>query len=207
MPFYKTVPGKKYFKLTAVEPCGGKLWLFRCDCGNLKKIDSYSVRTGETRSCRCYGNSFHIKHGACVGGKTREYRIWDSMIQRCLNKKTWAYLRYGGRGIKVCRRWLRFENFLKDMGKCPSGRSIERLNNDGDYGPRNCVWATKDEQSNNKCNTLFISFMGKRKSLATWSRIIGVHADTVYYRFRQGWSIKDVLSKEKWVHQKTRRNK
>ncbi len=91
------------------------------------------------------------KHGHTNGGKfSPEYQTWSSMIQRCNNPKRLHYDRYGGRGIAVCERWLKFDNFLEDMGERPLGKSLDRINNDGNYEPSNCRWATKSEQQINK---------------------------------------------------------
>ena len=84
--------------------------------------------------------------------KTPEFKCWDSMLQRCSNPNHESYFRYGGRGIKVCQRWSKFENFFTDMGKRPSGLTLERINNNGNYTPKNCKWATWKEQGQNKRN-------------------------------------------------------
>lgn len=115
-----------------------------------------------------------------------EYRILTGIKDRCLNKNSKNYPRYGGRGIKVCDRWLGKEgatNFLKDMGKRPSPKhSIDRINNDGDYCPENCRWATWTEQENNRRINVYYEYNGKKMTLPQWSRELGINLGTLYYR-------------------------
>lgn len=129
----------------------------RCDCGTIKIIQVSSLPSGHTRSCGCLRKEETKKrllvHGHAVRGKTSpEYCSWYGMIRRCNNPKNKSYRYYGGRGIKVCQRWKSsFVNFLADMGKKPSKKhSIDRINNDGNYGPGNCRWATKRQQVMNR---------------------------------------------------------
>jgi hypothetical protein len=89
-------------------------------------------------------------HGQAAGGGTRTYHAWKSMVRRCTNPSSADWVRYGGRGITVCSRWLRFEDFLADMGGCPDGLSLDRINNDGNYEPGNCRWTTWEQQMRNR---------------------------------------------------------
>jgi hypothetical protein len=132
-----------------------------CDCGQTKVIRISSLSAGITVSCGCYGreqrriaNVMRATHGHTISyGTTPEYKVWQMMFQRCTNPKYDAYDNYGGRGISVCARWKKFENFLADMGKRPSGLTLDRIDNNGNYEPGNCRWATRSEQQRNKRNT------------------------------------------------------
>ena len=131
-----------------------------CDCGNIKEIPPYRLISGDTKSCGCLRtkklNEFSYRHGQGGFNKTSEYRTWKGMKYRCFGKNCKAYKNYGGRGITVCERWKdSFHNFYSDMGKRPSNLySIDRINNDGNYEPSNCRWATRKEQNSNTRRSL-----------------------------------------------------
>ncbi len=134
------------------------VWLCHCDCGKQKELLGDYLNRGQTQSCGCLQRELsrergqkRIAHGH--GRRNQQsptYQSWYSMKQRCLNPKHGRYKDWGGRGIKVCGRWLNFENFLSDMGVRPAGKTIDRIDNDGDYGLDNCKWSTSKEQSNNR---------------------------------------------------------
>jgi hypothetical protein len=128
---------------------------------------------------------------------TKIYGIWAAMLNRCRNPNVVEYKYYGGRGVKVCERWLTFDNFLADMGYVSGrtvGRTIERINNDGDYEPNNVRWGTYRDQSRNKSNNRLLSFKGQTKILADWAANLGISPGALIYRLDyKGWSLEQAL--------------
>jgi hypothetical protein len=128
---------------------------------------------------------------------TSEYKSWAAMIQRCTNTNNDRYIRYGGRGITVCDRWLNsFEAFYEDMGSKPGpDYSIERRENNGNYEKNNCYWATKEEQANNKRNNVFYEYNGISKTISEWSREYNVEYGKLYSRLiRHGWNFERAVN-------------
>lgn len=167
--------GKRYGRLTAVaevpkkQGSGRVRWLCRCDCGNEVEVNGTDLTVGRTQSCGCLqseraaaANAERAKHGHArndgSGGRATspEYRSWKAMLERCRNPNAPNFHLYGGRGIAVCDRWQGsdgFLNFLADMGERPEGKTLDRVNGDGDYSPDNCRWADAKTQSSNRRNT------------------------------------------------------
>jgi hypothetical protein len=122
------------------------------------------------------------------------YRVWSGMLTRCGNPNTRAYADYGGRGIRVCERWLDFALFFADMGERPSsGHSIDRIDNDGNYEPANCRWATRKEQNNNSRHNRLITINGISKTLEDWANYAGFVPGTLNYRLKMGWHESELL--------------
>ncbi len=150
---------KRFGRLVAVKATplrnnGNILWECKCDCGNIKRVRAHVLRCGDTRSCGCLVKEKSplnlvrsILHGM---SRTPTWNVWQHMRRRCYDSSDVSYRYYGQRGIKVCERWQDFELFLRDMGEKPIGLSIERIDNDGDYEPSNCKWATAKEQRANQ---------------------------------------------------------
>lgn len=200
----KDLRGEKIGRLTVVE-CLGIInndkhiyWRCICDCGTEVSVRSSDLIAGSSRSCGCLKKEMcrdiGIKYSTTHGMRgTSEYNSWASMIQRCCNINQAGYNRYGGRGIVVCERWRHsFENFYEDMGPRPEGMSIERIDNDGNYEPSNCKWATNIEQMNNTMKTLRFD---DDTPVGLWARENCLDYQSVVRYYKKGYSQIDILKK------------
>lgn len=181
--------GERFGKLVVIGRAesrpGRAIWNCLCDCGGTKQVASAHLTNGMVRSCGCLVKT----HGYASGGKvSKVYRVWDSMVRRCLNPRHKAYRRYGGRGIKVCERWLTFSNFIADMGEPSPGLTLDRINNDGGYEPDNCRWTTRSVQCRNSSNAHLLTHNGQTKTIIEWSLEKGWPHHVIGCRIRAGWT-------------------
>jgi len=164
-------PGSRFGRLTVIEDAGVRLnrqvvFLCRCDCGKMVSVRRGNLRAGNTRSCGCLNletvlrtaSTRALKHGATCrdanAGARGAYLSWANMLQRCGNPNSTNFENWGGRGIRVCKRWRNFANFFADMGERPEGKSLDRRDVNGDYEPDNCKWSTAFEQCHNRRNSV-----------------------------------------------------
>ncbi len=195
---FSTLIGKKFNKLTVLSLAKSKIdsqgynrarLICQCECGSIKEYSATLVNCGDSKSCGCVRKEkllqtikdFKITHN--LTRKIPEYISWANMRNRCNNPNCIRYKRYGERGIKVCERWNDFTLFLQDMGYRPTPKhTIERINNDGDYCPENCRWATHREQSINKCNVIIYEFNGDKGDLKFFSEKYNIDYDALRRR-------------------------
>ncbi len=192
--------GQRFHLLTVVQRSATKpnQWDCRCDCGTEWTVHGPSLVSGNTGSCGCWGRSILGKNTKTHGRRhTPEYESWASMIQRCTNPNNPSYPRWGGRGITVCRRWRQsFAAFDADMGPRPSLKhSIDRVDNHGNYTPKNCRWATPHEQSRNTSRNLILVLHGRAQILSDWARELNIGQSTLWRRLNiHGWSVERTLT-------------
>lgn len=170
-------------------------YICRCDCGKEKSVSKPMLYTGGTQSCGCLRSELLSKKNMSHGlSGTPTYISWQSMLTRCKNSSFHKYERYGKRGIKVCERWNKFENFLEHMGIRPDGTTLDRLDVNGDYEPSNCRWATNQEQARNKTTTYWISAFDKTLCLMEWSELTGINRNTIVERLKSGMDPEEALT-------------
>lgn len=194
--------GMKFNRYLVTERAGSTnsgqaKWLCKCDCGNEKIVAGYSLKSGNTKSCGCLNKEITTKHGHCKNKQTsRTLRIWNGMIQRCLNPSNPDYKYYGGRGIKICDHWLKFKNFLDDIGEIPKDLTIDRINNDGNYEPNNWKLSTRKEQARNRRNNISTIIDNKYKILKDYCKTTGLNYNSIMSRIHtQKLSIKEAISR------------
>lgn len=192
--------GLTFGKLIAARPTTARsgnnvVWECRCECGAITNVHSGNLRKGNTKSCGCLKKLQATKHGHTTHlTASREYSVWASMRRRCDNPNNPRFPRYGARGIKVCERWTRFENFIADMGPCPYGLTIERINNAKGYQPDNCKWATYGEQNRNSSQTRRLTLSGVTLCLQDWCKRTGLTRNDINRRLRKGWTDEKILT-------------
>ena len=197
--------GNQYGRLRVLKRAEnlGRLvaWLCKCQCGQTTIVRAGHLQSGHTTSCGCFSrertsarNKIHkTTHGLRY---TPEWAARTAMIQRCTNSKVANFHLYGGRGITVCKRWLAgCKAFYEDMGPRPSNEySLDRIDNDGDYTPENCRWATKKEQAHNRRMNRNLTFRGKTQCIAAWAEELTMNYYTLWSRLDDNWSVERALT-------------
>lgn len=202
--------GERFGRLVVIrqsENIGGRrAWHCQCDCGATCNVTGKALRQGGTKSCGCLHSDLvsarmkvqMLKHGHCRTdirtGQTKTHRAWNAMLSRCRNKNVKNYKDYGGRGISVCERWLKFENFLSDMGEAPSGLTLDRINVNGDYEPGNCRWADWKTQQLNRRNNHWITFGGRTMTITQWEKEAGFPQGKISQRMKHGWTLERAIT-------------
>ncbi len=201
--------GKRFGRLRVIKrskkrgPSREVLWFCRCRCGKIVKICGSSLRSGHAKSCGCFHSDVSAVQAELMGlanrthgaSGSREYQVWHGMNQRC-NGTADRNQHYHGRGIRVCKRWRCFENFLMDMGKRPTPRhQIDRIDVNGNYEPKNCRWVLPKEQQRNRRNNIPITLDGKTQCLAAWAEERGLTTIQLWDRIQKmGWPVREALT-------------
>jgi hypothetical protein len=200
----KPLNGKVFGRLTALGPVRRRsqqvIYLCLCECGRYREVQAGDLRNGRSKSCGCLRaeelSARSITHGQSHGAPnkhklrdslyrgTREYRIWMHMRQRCQCPSNKYFHNYGGRGITVCDEWNSFQTFFNDMGRCPDGHSIERIDNNRGYSKENCCWADSITQGNNKRNNVMITYRGETMTLGQAVKLANVPYMLAYWYIR-----------------------
>lgn len=195
-----SVIGRRFGKLVAteaisVEPGSPRKYLCLCDCGRNKVMRRDHLLTNKPKSCGCMRKELKqrvtVTHGHKLNGKaSSEYMTWAAVKQRCLNCNNRSFHNYGGRGILMCQEWkTSFAAFFQDMGKRPPGTTLERRDNNGNYEPSNCKWATKREQCNNTRRNKRLTYLGQTLTMAQWERRKNFNHGLIHARLTKGWSV------------------
>jgi hypothetical protein len=179
----REVKAKKYFYKKTKKHIVKRRMECLCECGTKRIVSLEQLTRGKSRSCGCFQkentSKIHKTHGASF---TKMYKIWTGMKTRCYRKKYTAYKYYGGRGIKVCKRWHKFENFLKDMGPYVKGATIDRIDNNKGYSLKNCRWATRAEQVENRRNAIYVILDGNKLPLKAAAKTLNMRYDSLWGR-------------------------
>jgi hypothetical protein len=199
--------GKTFDRLTFLRdygatPKGERTAVFQCSCGKLVIKSICSVVGGHVGSCSSSCRS--TVHGK---SRSKEYRAWIQMKSRCENSKHPRYSDWGGRGITICRRWRSFPNFFEDMGECPPKHSLERVDNNKGYSPKNCCWSIAKRQQRNKRNSYRVTYKGKTRTLIDWADLLGFSFPCLRARLRvYGWTVEKAFTQKQRPH-RTKENR
>lgn len=187
--------GRVFGYLTVHEPMRSSThkqmhWRCTCRCGAEIFPSGHALRTGHAKSCGCYSHEQHANRLRTHGmRRTKVYAVWCTMHRRCKNPSQQSFKYYGARGIGVDPRWDSFEHFFADMGEPPTGMTLDRIDNEKNYGPDNCRWATHSMQSNNTRRNHYVEYLGERFTVATLAAKAGIEMRTLWARLKSGWPV------------------
>lgn len=171
---------------------GQAVWRVRCACGSVSEVQRSTLVTAQSCGCvqpEAARRARTLHGGSPRTGTSKTYRIWQRMKARCFTPSASRYRNYGGRGVTVCDQWKgSFQSFLNDMGECPPGHSIERMDVNGNYEPGNCCWIPLPDQQRNTTRSRFVELGGQRMCLSEAARTLGIHPRTLSSRIAAGWS-------------------
>lgn len=201
--------GQSFGRLTVTGAAGvnakqNVLWRCVCVCGETAVALAYDLRGGKVKSCGCLlREGVNTKHGMARSGKKRSrlYSVWSSMLARCNNPNDRNYANYGGRGIRVCKRWGVFENFLEDMGEPAKGLTLDRKDNGKGYTPSNCRWASASDQSRNTRANVWVKIAGRKLLLTDALALLGKTRQGLHYQMRTH-NLTHQQGLDKWLRQK-----
>jgi len=198
MGYAENLVNQKFGRLTVIGrsenlKSGNSQWICRCDCGNITKVSRPRLINGTSKSCGCLRNE-NAKTRATTHGKskTKLYNVWQGIKRRCNNLEYFMYPMYGARGIAICIEWLESFDLFYDWAMqngYTDGLSIERMDNNGNYEPSNCKWATKKEQARNRRTNRLITYKEETHCVYEWAEMLKINPQTLFGRINRGWSI------------------
>lgn len=210
-PRFQDLTGRVYSRLTVIRWSHRiaknstnvtHFWMCQCSCGSpAKPVATSALRTGRTVSCGCNKREKATRHGFCTNDAVKAagpspHKAWAGMKGRCLNPKAKGYKNYGGRGIKICEKWIEFEGFYEDMGPTyEKGLKLDRRDNNGDYTKENCQWVTHKQNCNNTRGNRTVEWRGLTRTIAEWSDATGLEWQTIAGRIEAEWPLDDVFTK------------
>lgn len=191
--------GQKINKLTIIKQSNSvkssssvfKMYECKCECGKIINIRAVALRKGNQISCGCIGKHYMTK--------SKEFITWQNMRKRCNKSYTTGFENYGGRGIKVSEDWNNFINFYNDMGKCPNGYSLDRIDNNKGYSKENCRWTSRSVQNKNKRNVSIIDYNGQKMDLKDLSKMVGMSYNTLFFRHHVKNDLIEYIESKKYI--------
>lgn len=198
MTTIKNLAGKQFGNLTVLDSFIKDKrikWLCRCSCGKELYVLAYNLSNGHTKSCGCNHPNKIYKDFTIT--KTRLYTIWENINQRCSNPNNTNYIRYGNKGVDICKEWRCSKNFYEwaISNGYKDGLQIDRIDNSKGYSPDNCRWVTTKEQERNKTVVIKVTYKGIIKPLVSLAEDLGISPRLVYRRIKDGWSVEDAFEK------------